>query len=288
MKLALGTAQFGLDYGISNSTGRTPPDEVKRILISAKEKGIDTLDTAVAYGDSETVLGCIGVSDWHVVSKVPPVQKSDMSGKQWVRHHLRKSLERLGIARLDGLLLHHYSDLLGAEGRQIAAGLREAKADGLVGKVGYSIYSPQPLTELIQIMPPDLIQVPLNVIDQRLVTSGWLNRLLDMGVEVHTRSVFMQGLLLMTPEKRPPNFNKWNELLLRWDAVVGGCGEQALALCLGFAKMHLGISRVVVGVESRTHLDQLLEIWDRAESFDAAGLACDDPQLVEPSNWQRK
>ena len=135
-------------------------------------------------------------------------------------------------------------------------------------------------------MPPDLIQVPLNVVDQRLVTSGWLYKLLDMGVEVHTRSVFMQGLLLMTPEKRPPNFNKWNELLLRWDAAVGGCGEKALALCLGFVRTHPGISRVVVGVESLTHLNQLLKIWERAASFDAAGFASGDPQLVEPSNWK--
>jgi len=286
VNLALGTAQFGLDYGISNSTGRTPPDEVKRILISAREKGIDTLDTAVAYGDSEAVLGCVGVGDWRVVSKVPPFQKSSIDGKEWVRHHLRESLKRLGIERLDGLLLHRYSDLLGEAGHEIAAGLCEVKADGLVGKVGYSIYSPQPLKELVQIMPPDLIQVPLNVVDQRLVTSGWLYKLLDMGVEVNTRSVFMQGLLLMTPEKRPPNFNKWNELLLRWDAAVGGCREKALALCLGFAKTHPGISRVVVGVESLTHLNQLLKIWERAASFDAAGFACGDPQLVEPSNWK--
>lgn len=288
MNLALGTVQFGLDYGISNSTGRTSPDEVKHILISAREKSIDTLDTAVAYGDSETVLGGIGVSDWHVVSKVPMFQKRGMSGKEWVRHHLRESLERLGIERLDGLLLHHYSDLLGEEGHLIAAGLREAKADDLVGKVGYSIYCPQPLKELVQIMPPDLIQAPLNVFDRRLVTSGWLDNLVEMGVEIHTRSVFMQGLLLMTPEARPPALNKWNELWGQWDAAVGGCREQALDLCLGFVKQHSGISRVVVGVESLTHLEQLLKIWDRAAPFDAAELACDDPQLLEPSNWELK
>ena len=288
MNLALGTIQFGLDYGISNSTGRTPLEEVEHILISARGQGIDTLDTAVAYGDSETVLGYIGVSDWRVVSKVPAFQKSGMSGKEWVRHHLSESLERLRVRQLDGLLLHSAADLLGEEGQQIAAGLREAKAEGLVGKVGYSIYSPQPLKELVQIMPPDLIQAPFNVFDQRLVRSGWLNKLLGMGVEVHTRSVFMQGLLLMTPETRPQAFNKWNDLLGRWDTTVGEQSEQALALCLGFVKRHLGISRVVLGVESLKQLDQLMKMWDQAVLFDADGFACDDPQLVEPSNWKPK
>jgi len=137
-------------------------------------------------------------------------------------------------------------------------------------------------------MPPDLVQAPLNVFDQRLVTSGWLNKLLEMGVEIHTRSVFMQGLLLMTPETRPQAFNKWNDLWGKWDTAVGQQSEQALGLCLGFVKRHSGISRVVLGVESLEQLDKLLKIWGRAASFDAAGFACDDPQLVEPSNWTLK
>lgn len=288
MKLALGTAQFGLDYGVSNTAGRTPLDETRYILSRAEQAGIDTLDTAVAYGDSEQVLGEVGVDGWHVISKVPPLPEEGENGKEWVLRHLRQSLERMGIDRLDGLLLHRAADLLGAEGRNIAAGMQEAKAEGLVSKVGYSIYSPQPLTELLRVMLPDLIQAPFNVLDQRLASGGWLGRLADSGVEVHVRSVFMQGLLLMDRDKRPSAFDKWRELWQRWDAVVGRRSEQALELCLGFAKTQPAISRIVVGVENLAHLEQLLEIWKRAVPFDADGLACDDPQLVEPSNWKLK
>lgn len=288
MKLALGTVQFGLDYGISNKEGKTSQVEAQRILDLAKTSNLDTLDTAAAYGDSEQVLGRIGVAGWNVVSKVPPLPKDEVSGKQWVLDHVRQSLERLQIDRLGGLLLHRAADLLRAEGQDIAAGLQEAKTEGLVSKVGYSIYSPQSLAELVEVMPPDLVQAPFNVLEQRLATSGWLARLAEAGVEVHIRSVFMQGLLLMGREERLTAFDKWNELWQRWDAAIGGCSEQALALCLGFAKAHPGISRIVVGVESRAHLEQLLEIWERAAPFDAAELACDDPQLVEPSNWKVK
>lgn len=288
MKLALGTVQFGLDYGISNAAGRTPVDEAGRILARAGLAGIDTLDTAAAYGDSEQVLGQIGVNGWHVVSKVPPLPAGAENGKEWVLRHVRQSLDRLRIERLDGLLLHSAADLLKAQGRNIAAGLQEAKAEGLVGKVGYSIYSPQSLTELIEVMPPDLVQAPFNVLDQRLARSGWLGRLVEAGTEVHVRSVFMQGLLLMGREKRPPAFDKWREHWQRWDAAVGGHSEQALALCLGFVKTQPGISRVIVGVENQDHLEQLLAIWEKAAPFDATTLACDDPQLVEPSNWKLK
>lgn len=288
MKLALGTVQFGLDYGITNEAGRTPIDEARRILIRARNAGIDTLDTAAVYGNSEQVLGQIGINGWHVVSKVPPLPEGGVNGKEWVLFHLRQSLERLQVDRLDYLLLHRAADLLRLEGKEIAAGLRELKAEGLVSKVGYSIYSPQSLTELIEIMPPDLIQAPFNVLDQRLVKSGWLGRLVDMGVEVHVRSVFMQGLLLVGREKRSQAFDRWSQLWQRWDAAVCGNSEQAIALCLGFVKSHPSISRIVVGVESRAQLEQLLEIWTKSAPYEAVGLACDDPHLVEPSNWKLK
>ena len=288
MKLAIGTVQFGLDYGISNTAGRTTIEEAGRILDRARRAGIDTLDTAAAYGDSEQVLGRIGLTGWNVVTKVPPLPDDAEDGKEWVLRHVRQSLGQLRVERLDGLLLHSAADLLKAQGGNIAAGLREVKSEGLVGKVGYSIYSPQPLAELIEVMPPDLVQAPFNVLDQRLAKSGWLGRLAEAGTEVHVRSVFMQGLLLMGREKRPPAFDKWHELWQRWDAAVGGRDGAALALCLGFVKAQPGIFRVIVGVENQGHLEQLLAIWEKAESFDATGLSCDDPQLVEPSNWKLK
>ncbi len=222
MRLAIGTVQFGLDYGISNAGGMTSQKETQRILDLAQCSGIDMLDTAPVYGDSEQILGIIGVGDWNVVSKVPPLPEEGANGKEWVLRHVRQSLGRLGIDRLDGLLLHRASDLLGAQGGNIAAGMQEAKSEGLVGKVGYSIYSPHSLVELTGIMPPDLIQAPFNVLDQRLASSGWLDRLTESGVEVHVRSVFMQGLLLMARDKRPPAFDKWSELWQRCDAAVGG------------------------------------------------------------------
>jgi aryl-alcohol dehydrogenase-like predicted oxidoreductase len=285
MKLALGTVQFGLDYGISNSSGKTTIEDAVLILNMAKNAGIDTVDTASAYGDSEEVLGSIGIGGWNVVSKIPSLPKNAVNGREWVLNNLRQSLEKLRVERLDGLLLHNAMDLLSDEGRNIALGMQDAKAAGLVVNVGYSIYSPNILGNLIKIMPPDLVQAPYNVLDQRFSISGWLSRLAGEGVEIHIRSAFMQGLLLMNAHDRPQAFKKWNNIFRRWDYFTKDSSEQAVSLCLGFLKGCPDISRIVVGVDSVSHLEQILGIWSKAAPFDAIGLACDDPLLVEPSNW---
>ena len=287
MKLALGTAQFGLDYGVSNTAGQTPIDEVRRILYLAKV-AIDTLDTAAAYGDSEDVLGEIGITDWHVITKIPPLPNNTQDGEEWVLKHILQSLDKLRIGQLEGVLLHDAHDLLKAQGGSILNALQEAKSNGLVKKIGYSIYSPNQLDELVAIMRPDLVQAPFNVFDQRLKKTGWLDRLTHLGTEVHVRSVFMQGLLLMVSEKRPHLFDKWSELWRRWDVAVKEGGNSAQALCLGFIKNYPNISSVVVGVENAIHLEQLLMIWDKSVSFDATEFSCNDVDLLEPTNWKPK
>ena len=287
MRLALGTAQFGLSYGVSNASGKTSYDEACRILSRAAAAGIEMLDTAAAYGDSEQVLGRIGVRNcWQVVSKVPPLPEDGANGKDWVLRHVRQSLSRLNVGKLDGLLVHRATDLLGTEGRNVAAGFKEAKDSGMVSEIGFSIYSPHDLAELVVTMPPDLVQAPFNVVDQRLVLSGWLDTLVASGVKVHVRSIFMQGLLLMDRGSRPSVFQEWDPIWRRWDAAVGSSQDRALSLCIGFVKSYSKLSRIIVGTESTAHLENILNIWEAAAPFDAADLACGDERLVDPSNWK--
>ena len=286
MRIALGTVQFGLNYGIRNTFGQTPYDEVARILTLARNSGINTLDTATAYGESERVLGDLGIAGWNVVTKLPSFINGIEDERGWVLTHVRNSLASLRVNRLEALLVHNSNDLLGVHGLGIVNGLIQAKAEGLVEKVGYSIYSPQLLVELTRVLQPELVQAPLNVLDQRLVRSGWLNKLVDLGTEIHVRSAFLQGLLLMNSEERPPIFDKWSKLMHQWDSVNGSCPEQALKHCLGFIKGLTGISHIVVGVETQSHLQQLLTIWEKTESFDASSFACDDEELLEPRNWK--
>jgi aryl-alcohol dehydrogenase-like predicted oxidoreductase len=283
-RLALGTVQFGLPYGIANRQGQVSLAEATAILAQAKDHGLDTLDTAIAYGESEMRLGQIGVSGWRIVSKLPrlPADCTDVGG--WVAKSVSASLARLRVPSLDGLLLHHSADLLGPRREELYAAVMGAKAGGLTRKIGVSIYDPQELDSIDARFVLDLVQAPFNVLDRRFATSGWLNRLKERGAEVHTRSVFLQGLLLLSQDERPARFDRWRALWDMWDGWLAQTGLSPTAACLGFVFGYLGIDRVVIGVDSAAQLAQLLASGGHCQAVPAE-LAAQDLDLINPSRW---
>ena len=209
-KLALGTAQFGLDYGIANESGKIKILDAKNILEFARVSKIDLIDTAIGYGDSEKVIGEIGAQEFKIVSKLPPFTENLLDIDLWLKNNVQSSLKRLGVKFLYGLLLHRPGDLRGDMGKKLIKALKKIQSQGLIKKIGLSIYDPRELDEFINLIEPDIIQAPLNIIDRRLETSGWLSKLHQSGIEVHTRSTFLQGLLLIPIKKIPSKFDKWN------------------------------------------------------------------------------
>jgi aryl-alcohol dehydrogenase-like predicted oxidoreductase len=286
VKFALGTVQFGMDYGISNKNGITCSKEVGLITSRCRELGIDTIDTAISYGGSENILGLVGVTDFKVISKIPPVQLSNEDKKQLVLKNIFKSLDGLRIKKLHGLLLHNAEDLLGADSSALLDGLMMAKELGLVDKIGYSIYSEELLPNLLKILVPDIIQAPLNVFDQRLISSGWLKRLVDHGIEMHTRSVFLQGLLLMSDMDRPDYFKRWHLYFNNFEISRRRLNITAMQQCLGFVKKHKEISRIVVGVNNVQQLNELILAFNSIQSVDCSHLACSELNLIDPSLWR--
>lgn len=287
-RLALGTVQFGLDYGVANRTGKVSQSIVRQLLSRAREAGVDTLDTAVAYGNSEAVLGEMGTQGWRVVSKLPALPAAVDDVTQWVSDTVAESLSRLAAPRLYGLLLHRPADLTGRQGASLYEGLRKTKALGLAEKIGISIYEPAELEPLMSRFSFDLVQAPFNVIDRRIESSGWLRRLAGSGVEVHTRSAFLQGLLLMDREARPRHFDQWASSWERWDSWLADSGTSALQACLAFALSRPEICRVVVGVDSLEQLQQMLAAVGGEAQLPPVALSSDDPALLNPSRWPRK
>jgi aryl-alcohol dehydrogenase-like predicted oxidoreductase len=259
MRLALGTVQFGLDYGIANAQGQVAPAEVASILALARQMGISTLDTAINYGQSESVLGQCGIAEWQVVTKLPalPEAMGDVAG--WVQTHMRQSLARLGVASVHAVLLHRPQDLLGAQGRALLSGLKDLQLQGLAAKMGISVYSPEELEVFFDLHRFDIVQAPFSILDQRLQTSGWLSKLHAMGVEVHTRSAFLQGLLLMDAAHRPAKFERWQHVWQCWENWLASQGMTALQACLRYPLSEPAIDKVVIGVDSAMHLQQILD-----------------------------
>lgn len=283
MKLALGTVQFGLPYGIANQSGQVRRDEASQILALARERGIDTLDTAIAYGESERCLGEIGTQGFKVITKLPALPDGVTDIAAWVNDHVQNSLLRLKVKSVYGLLLHRSEQLLGSAAQPMLRALERLKADGIVQKFGVSIYAPHELDAVTQACAIDLVQAPLNLIDRRLATSGWLQRLHDQGVEVHARSVFLQGLLLMPRMAIPEKFTPWTDIFDRWHTWLEENEIAAVEACLAFVGSRT--ERVVVGVDNRFQLQELLQATGKELPMQLPNISCDDERLINPSNW---
>jgi aryl-alcohol dehydrogenase-like predicted oxidoreductase len=285
-KLALGTVQFGLSYGIANQSGKVSLLEAKRILEQARNAKINLLDTAIAYGDSEEVLGAVGVSEFDVVSKLPGLPEDCADIDSWVEGQVAGSLRRFGVPSLYGLLLHRSENLLGSSGKKLIDALNRAKSNNLAKNVGVSIYDPTELDEILHLMRIDLVQAPLSVIDRRLETNGWLSRLHREGVEVHTRSAFLQGLLLMPRNKIPAKFEAWAALWDRWASELEENNLSAAAACLSYPLSLPEVDRVVVGVDSVDQLKSLIAASQiKPTNHDFSFMISEDQMLVNPSNW---
>lgn len=287
MKLALGTVQFGLPYGIANQVGQVTRPEAKVMLQLAAANGMDTLDTAIAYGESEVCLGEVGTQDLKLVTKLPAVPDgcADVSG--WVQEQVAASLARLGVSAVSGLLLHRSEQLLGKDGKALYQALQGLKEAGLVEKVGVSIYAPMELEALNSRYPIDLVQAPFNLVDRRLHTTGWLKRLKDDGVEIHTRSVFLQGLLLMPQSAIPAKFAPWAELWDKWHNWLARHSVTAVQACLAYPLAFPEIDRVVVGADSKIQLEQLIGAALSVVPDDLPDLCCEDENLVNPARWPK-
>lgn len=222
---------------------------------------------------------------WQVVSKLPVALESTVDVRHWVLDSANLTLEKLRVPKLGGLLVHRSQQLLGPHGVALYEALLELKSQGTVEKVGMSIYEPAELDAVVPRFHLDLVQAPFNVLDRRLASSGWLARLHRAGIEVHIRSVFLQGLLLMDRLKRPAAFDKWSPL---WDAWHRWLDERALTPlqgCIGLALSRPEIARVIVGVDSVVHLREIVNATQRSAVAVPDALSSEDPLLLNPANW---
>lgn len=286
MELSLGSAQFGGAYGIANQVGMVDKEQVKNILSAAREVGIKSIDTAIVYGQSESVLGQIGLDDrWQITTKLPSLSSDCVDPKKWVNDHILGSLTRLKIEQLHSVLFHKPLELQHSIGQDLVGELRLMQADGLINNVGISAYERNEIDIALNLNALDVVQIPLNIFDRRFVGSEEMNRFQKLGVEIQARSVFLQGLLLMPSKKRHSYFDKWHDHfneLERWEQSkdIG-----RIEACLGVVKSIPQIDKVIIGIDC---VDQLLEIsnvFDQALKAPPAALAVDDVNLINPSMW---
>ena len=279
MKLALGTVQFGLDYGVTNHDGQVAIDEVKNIFDYAKDKGIDTLDTASGYGDSEQVLGRVGVDDCRIITKTKPLE----NGADEVINGFHQSLDNLNVGQVDGLLIHNIDDTKDKQFNILLDRLNELKREGLINKIGFSTYTSNQVDFLLENFDFDLIQVPFNVFDTRLAEGGQLQALKKKNIEIHARSVFLQGVLLDF-DNLSSYFSRWKNQFSEYQDTVERSGLSLLEYALNFALNTQEIDKVLVGVNSKQQLKEIIQAVKDPISLDAYSI--NDINLLNPSLWR--
>lgn len=291
MKIGLGTAQFGLDYGISNRLGKVDEGEVRDIIAVAERAGVRVVDTAAAYGDAEERLGRALPPDhrFRIVTKLPRLTEGTAGDavEGWARNALATSLARLGVAAVDGLLIHHAGDLLGPHGPRLWSTLEAFQGDRSVGKIGASIYSARDLDALLDRFPLQLVQAPVNVFDQRLLASGHLAGLNAAGIEVHARSVFLQGLLLMEPNQLgDTHFDPARRPLADFQAAARAAGRTPLGAAVSFVMSIDAVDAAVVGVTDAAQLAEIIAAAEPTEALDwYRPFALFDERILDPSRW---
>lgn len=285
-KLALGTAQFGLAYGLANATGKVPSNTIEQLLKVASEFNITMLDTAIAYGDSEQVLGLHNLAKFEITSKLPAVPPSCLNVEEWIVEQTVSSLKRLRTDKLNDLLLHRPDQLLESNGEKIYKSMLRLKEQGMVDKIGVSVYGPDELSELIKRFDFDVIQAPMNILDRRMENTGMLKQLKKTGVAIHIRSAFLQGLLLMPSEKIPVYFTPWASLIKQYHHWLNQQGISPLQACLSYLNQYSDIDKIIVGVDSIWQLKQIAAAMDTPITDIPDCLQSVDEGLINPSRWQ--
>ena len=297
MWLCLGTVQFGMDYGIIGQKKPSVEDSVE-CLDYATQNGIGAIDTATAYGTAEEVTGIflrkktISRDKLFISSKMLPNVLDDYKSDQYVpkiREHLLNSLKVLGTDYLDAYMLHsaryaYRPDILEA--------LYEVKKEGLTKKVGVSVYEPDEAKACFASPYVDFIQLPYSVFDHRMKDAGVFDPVASDGVEIHTRSAFIQGLILLDEDQVPPYLEKAKPIVTKIKKICEENGMSRVALALAYVKMENVPTHLVFGVDNLDQLKQDIELFQQEIPADLlknmeSEFAGIEAEVVMPSLWKR-
>ena len=286
-KIALGTVQFGIDYGVNSVDGQVGPEEVKKILSYANLKGVGLLDVAPAYGNSEKILGRMNVSNFKVVTKTRhfdslEIDNNDVKLLNNDFHHSLKDLKQYSVY---GVLIHDADDLLKPGAEKLFDKLQELKQAEKIVKIGVSVYDHSQLQSILDNFAIDLVQLPFNILDRRMIDSGMFSTLRSKGVEVHARSVFLQGLLLMTEQSRHEKFKRWGALWKVWHEWLNDNQITALEATIRHAISMPEISKVLVGVDTADQLKEIVMATLGVLPGIPTEMYTNDADLLNPSNW---
>jgi len=283
MKLVIGSAQLGMNYGLFNNK-KISAKEFKKIEKLVLKSKINFIDTAASYGDSENIIGNSKLRNLHIITKIRLPKKKNIYIKNWVLKKISKSLNKLKINKIYGLLIHDYKDLLGNYGKNYLLCLLELKKKKIINKIGISVYSPQELKKIWKFWKPDIVQVPFNPLDNRILDSGWVDVLKKSKVKIFVRSVFLQGLLIN--ENSFLRINKNHKIIL--NRFRNWCYKNNISFiqaCINFVKQFKKFDYLVVGFNNYNQLKEIIGAFNKKQIIIPKNFSSNKLNFIDPRRW---
>ena len=283
MKLVIGSAQLGMNYGLFNNR-KINHKEFKKIEKLVLKSKVNFIDTAISYGDSENIIGSSKLKNLHIITKIKLPSKKNILVRDWVLKEISKSLYKLKIKKIYGVLIHDYKDLLGKCGQDYLLSLQELKKKKIIKKIGISIYDSHEIKKIWKFWKPDLIQVPFNPLDNRILHSGWVDVFRKFKVKIFARSVFLQGLLINEDNSFIVNKN----YLILLNKFKNWCYKNNISLlqaCIHFVKQFKKIDYLVVGFNNYNQLKEIIDVFNKKQIIIPKKFSTNKKSLIDPRKW---
>jgi len=283
-KIIIGTAQLDKNYGLNKNRNKITVNEINNIFKFLKKNQYFYIDTAKNYKGSENLLKKIDLSKFKIIGKIEKLRD-----KKDIYSHLKKetfkSLKNLNIKKFEGYLIHDEKDLASNKSAEIYKALIKIKEENLTKKIGISIYDFKQASKIIKSYKLDIIQLPYNLIDRRLENKRFLKLLKKSNIEIHVRSIFLQGLLLKDSNKVPKMFYKYSKIFKKIDKYCKKNLLSKLEACLNFVMSNKVINKIIIGIENKSNMVEINNIKIRKFKFPKA--ESKDINLIDPRKWKK-
>jgi len=256
-KITLGTANFAMDYGISNNYKKLSTKEIKKIISHCEKINILRLDTAEGYNNCHQIIGDSIKKKWKITTKIPLIKSNNSyTIKKNIFELIDKILKDLKIKDIENLMLHDENQLLKSNGKKIFKVLRQLKKEKIIKNIGVSFYNKKKLNKTIKKFKIDAVQLPINYINREFLERDLLHMLKKKKIKIQARSIFHQGILLNKNIKfKKKRFNEHLKYIHNWHKLRN---LNYLQTALGFFSKKPFISNLIIGVDSLKQLNQII------------------------------
>jgi aryl-alcohol dehydrogenase-like predicted oxidoreductase len=280
MELFIGTAQFGFKYGFNKI--KIKKLEIKNIEKILKRNSLKNFDTAMNYGESEKIIGNLKIKK-KVITKIKLPKKKPKDLKKWFEKKLNKSLKKLKVKSLHGLLIHDTTDILG-KNKEFLNILLDCQKKKLISKLGISVYEVDEIKRILKFWKPEIIQMPINIFDHRFLNNNFLYKLKKLNIELHARSCFLQGVLL---KKKIKTGNLKSKKV--FSSFLNWCQKKQLSkleACIHFVKKIREIDYLIVGFDNSSHLKEIINSFNKKLILVPDDFLSNEKSLIDPRRWK--